>query len=84
MDSQTNNSVFDTLSPQIRQKLEEMQITQPTKVQEKLIPLIMEGKSTVFESETGTGKTYAYLLPLVNRLEQTEPQEKDAQNDAHH
>ena len=80
MDSQTNNSVFDTLSPQIRQKLEEMQITQPTKVQEKLIPLIMEGKSTVFESETGTGKTYAYLLPLVNRLEQTEPQEKDAQN----
>lgn len=69
MDSQTNNSVFDTLLPQIRQKLEEMQITQPTKVQEKLIPLIQEGKSTVFESETGTGKTYAYLLPLVDRLE---------------
>ena len=80
MTPQTNNSVFDNLNPSIRHKLEELQITQPTKVQEKLIPLIMEGKSTVFESETGTGKTYAYLLPLVNRLEQTPEQEKDAQN----
>lgn len=80
MDSPNNKSVFDILCPQIRQKLEELQITTPTKVQEKLIPIIMEGKSTVFESETGTGKTYAYLLPLVNRLEQTEIQEKEAQN----
>ena len=72
MDSQTNKSVFDTLSPNIRQKLEEMQITQPTKVQQAIIPVIEEGKNIVFESETGTGKTYAYFLPLINRLEKDE------------
>ena len=65
----TDTNAFNTLSPQIVQKLNEMQITAPTKVQEKIIPLIAQGKSLVFESETGTGKTYAYLLPLVDRLE---------------
>ena len=47
-------------------------ITQPTPVQEKVIPLVMEGKNIFFESDTGTGKTLAFLLPLLTRLLQEE------------
>ncbi|MBR6342016.1 MAG: DEAD/DEAH box helicase [Treponema sp.] len=65
----TNANAFSGLSDSIRIRLEELKITEPTKVQEKVIPLIAEGKSLLFQSETGTGKTYAYLLPLINRLE---------------
>ena len=39
-------------------------IIHPTPIQEKVIPLALEGKSIFFESETGTGKTLAFLLPL--------------------
>jgi len=47
-------------------------IIQPTPIQEKVIPLALEGKSVFFESETGTGKTFAFLLPLLTRLIQDE------------
>ena len=60
---------FSNLSQTILQKLEENGITQPTKVQNEVIPQIAEGKSLIFQSETGTGKTYAYLLPLIDKLE---------------
>lgn len=53
-------------------KLEEIGITEPTEVQKKTIPLISEGKNIMFQSETGTGKTFAYLLPLLSRLNSTE------------
>lgn len=65
----TNVNAFSGLSDSIRARLEELKIIEPTKVQEKVIPLIAEGKSLLFQSETGTGKTHAYLLPLINRLE---------------
>lgn len=45
-------------------------IMQPTSIQEKVIPLALEGKSIFFESETGTGKTLAFLLPLLTGLMQ--------------
>lgn len=63
------DNVFDLLSEEIKEKLKEQGITEATKVQEKLIPQILEGKNIVFQSETGTGKTFAYLLPLINKLE---------------
>lgn len=75
MDTKTDNA-FNLLSPSIIAKLKEINITQPTKVQDKVIPFINEGKSIVFESETGTGKTYAYLLPLINNLEKEDDKTK--------
>jgi ATP-dependent RNA helicase RhlE len=39
-----------------------------TPVQEKVIPLILEGKDILASAQTGTGKTAAYLLPIVNQL----------------
>ena len=50
------------------EKLTACNILKPTKVQENVIPLILSGKNVMFQSETGTGKTFAYLLPLVQKL----------------
>lgn len=62
---QTNT--FSLLNESLQKKLEALNITKPTKVQEKVIPQILENKNIIFQSETG--KTFAYLLPLVNQLE---------------
>lgn len=42
----------------------------PSLVQERTIPIILEGKDLIVESPTGTGKTLAYLLPLLNSIEE--------------
>lgn len=50
-------------------KLEALGFPAPTKVQSAVMPEIAAGRSVVFQSETGTGKTFAYLLPPVVRME---------------
>ncbi len=40
----------------------------PTPVQDKVIPLILEGKDVIATANTGTGKTAAFLIPLVNNV----------------
>ncbi|HEY2419954.1 MAG TPA: DEAD/DEAH box helicase [Neobacillus sp.] len=40
-----------------------------TAIQEEAIPFILEGKDLIAESPTGTGKTLAYLLPLLNKMD---------------
>ncbi|CAI3260048.1 DEAD/DEAH box helicase [Enterococcus cecorum] len=42
---------------------------QPTEVQERLIPVIQAGRSVVGQSQTGTGKTHTFLLPIFNQLD---------------
>ena len=70
--SDKKQNCFENLSPQIIQKLTEIGISQPTNVQNEVISVISTGKNVIFQSETGTGKTYAYLLPLVNKIEADE------------
>ena len=68
--SEKNQNGFATLNDNIKDKLAALSITEPTNVQNEVTPLIAQGKSVLFQSETGTGKTYADLLPLVNKLEE--------------
>ncbi|ERI94572.1 DEAD-box ATP-dependent RNA helicase CshA family protein [Clostridiales bacterium oral taxon 876 str. F0540] len=44
-------------------------ITEPTDIQEKVIPLALENKDIIGQSQTGSGKTLAYLLPIFQRME---------------
>lgn len=50
-------------------RLKEMKITEPTPVQEAAIPVLAAGRDALIRSGTGTGKTLAYLLPMLQRLD---------------
>ncbi len=48
--------------------LQEISYTEPTEIQEKAIPLIMSGRDIMASAETGSGKTAAFALPLIESL----------------
>ena len=56
------------LHPKINDRLETLGFTEPTKIQEKSIPLVQEGKDVSGLAQTGTGKTAAFLIPILQRL----------------
>ncbi|WP_226671777.1 DEAD/DEAH box helicase [Rossellomorea aquimaris] len=71
------NSISDIIhSPSLQKNWEESGFTALTPVQEEVVPVIMEGKDVVCESPTGTGKTLAYLLPIIQAID---PSRKQAQ-----
>src|SRR5574344_470768 len=65
----SDTNAFSGLSPALQERLAALSITEPTPVQEKVIPVLLAGKSLLFQSETGTGKTFAYLLPFIQEFE---------------
>ncbi|ESN99970.1 hypothetical protein HELRODRAFT_83714 [Helobdella robusta] len=50
-----------------------MDITMLTVVQQKAIPCIMQGKDVLVKSQTGSGKTMSYAIPIIEHLQSTEP-----------
>ncbi len=50
-------------------ELNELKITRLTEIQEKTIPLILRNNSLIISSQTGSGKTYCYLLPILNKID---------------
>jgi ATP-dependent RNA helicase RhlE len=59
------------LSKQILKSLESMGLSSPTTIQEKAFSVIMSGRDVVGIAQTGTGKTLAFLLPILNLLKYT-------------
>ena len=59
-DRKLNQNVLDALDA--------MRFEEYTPVQERAIPLILEGKDLIAVAQTGTGKTAAFLLPVLNKL----------------
>lgn len=57
------------IQPCFIEALEKKGITEPTKVQQTVIPAIRTKEHVIFQSETGTGKTLAYLLPLFEQFD---------------
>ncbi|MDB5229060.1 MAG: box helicase [Bacteroidota bacterium] len=57
--------------------IEAMNYNAATPVQEKVIPIIREGKDLIASAQTGTGKTAAFLLPIINELITAEKHEDD-------
>ncbi|XP_058069685.1 DEAD-box ATP-dependent RNA helicase 16 [Magnolia sinica] len=56
------------LDPRLVRALTKKDIAKPTPIQHVAVPLILEGKDVVARAKTGSGKTYAYLLPLLQKL----------------
>ena len=57
-----------SLHESLQQALEGLNFTTPTPVQEQAIPAAIEGKDLLVSSQTGSGKTAAFLLPTLNGL----------------
>jgi ATP-dependent RNA helicase RhlE len=56
------------LSPQLVRNLRRLGYTDPTPIQEQAIPEVLAGGDVVATAQTGTGKTAAFLLPVIHRL----------------
>lgn len=56
------------LNGDVLEALDAMRFEECTPIQEKSIPVILEGRDLIAVAQTGTGKTAAYLLPILNKL----------------
>jgi ATP-dependent RNA helicase RhlE len=56
------------LMPELANAVEDMGYTSPTPIQAKAIPVILSGRDLIGCASTGTGKTAAFLLPILQRL----------------
>ena len=66
----TDTITFDSLNlaPEILKAIQEQGYTQPTPIQQQAIPLVLEGRDLMAGAQTGTGKTAAFTLPLLQKL----------------
>ncbi|XP_062101503.1 DEAD-box ATP-dependent RNA helicase 16 [Humulus lupulus] len=56
------------VDPRLTRALLKKGIQKPTPIQSVAIPLVLEGKDVVARAKTGSGKTFAYLVPLLQKL----------------
>src|SRR5437868_6265843 len=56
------------LGPRILKAIQDAGYSEPTPIQQKAIPVILKGKDVIGTAQTGTGKTAAYVLPILERL----------------
>ncbi|CRK81932.1 DEAD/DEAH box helicase [Neobacillus massiliamazoniensis] len=61
--------MLNNLKPFLQDVWEKSGFQATTAIQTAAIPTILEGKDVIAESPTGTGKTLAYLLPLLNKID---------------
>ncbi|WP_298504905.1 DEAD/DEAH box helicase [uncultured Maribacter sp.] len=67
-------STFDDLKivTPLRNAISDMGFTQPTPIQSKAFPVVLSGKDMIGIAQTGTGKTFAYMLPILQTLPYSE------------
>jgi ATP-dependent RNA helicase RhlE len=58
------------IAPKLLQVLEQLKFKVPTPIQYKAIPIAIEGKDVMGVAQTGTGKTLAFAIPLIQQLAQ--------------
>lgn len=62
-----------SLDPRILASVKTAGYTTPTPIQEQAIPLVLQGRDLLGLAQTGTGKTAAFMLPILQRLAQGKP-----------
>jgi len=63
-----DQTLLNRMKPFIEENWAKQGFQKPTTIQDKAIPEILDGKDIIAESPTGTGKTLAYLLPVLNKI----------------
>ena len=58
------------ISDEVVNALLKLDITTPTPIQEEAIPLLLDGKDVIGQAQTGTGKTFAYSIPLIENIDE--------------
>lgn len=54
----------------IKQGLDAIGFENPTEIQERIIPLVLGGNNVIGKSQTGTGKTHSFILPILQKLDE--------------
>lgn len=57
------------LKPFLLEAISQLGFQEPTEIQEKIIPIIQNKKSVIGQSQTGSGKSHSFLLPLLNKID---------------
>jgi len=69
------------LLPSLLHTISELNLSKPTEIQERAIPILMSGWSLVGIAETGSGKTLSYVLPILHALKTEENNGNKVTND---
>jgi ATP-dependent RNA helicase DeaD len=64
-------AAFELRSP-VERALAEMGYTQPTPIQARAIPLLLDGKDVMAQAQTGTGKTAAFGVPIAHHIKESD------------
>lgn len=57
------------ISNELVEKLQKIGVAIPTPIQKRAIPLVINGKDIIAQAQTGTGKTFAFVLPIIENLD---------------
>src|SRR3989344_146317 len=75
IDNTTENGFYGLgIAPALLEILRRLHFTTPTPIQGKAIPIAIQGKDVVGIAQTGTGKTLAFGVPMIQRLAQVKGQ----------
>lgn len=74
----TGGTMYDTfeelgLIPEIRKAISDMGFEEPTPIQRAAIPVAVEGRDLIGQAQTGTGKTAAFGIPILEKIDPTQP-----------
>ena len=58
------------IKPYLKAAIEDLHFEELTQIQEQVIPLALEGKDIIGQSQTGSGKTHAFLIPIFESLKE--------------